>query len=219
MDASKPFALPSGLPGRLAGWWMARAHRPLAVWALEALQLQPGDRVLDAGCGPGTALELAARALRDGFAVGVDPSAPMCKQARRRNRAAIAAGRLAVVRAGAPQLPFREGCFDKALAINTIRAWPEPFAGVEALGRALRRGGRLVVVVQAHGDRAPSQVATHQERCVFGIEAAGFGVLEACVRRVHRTPALRIVAERARGPALSAGADRDSGGRPDPRRL
>jgi len=58
-------------------------------WAVRLLDVQPADRVLELGCGPGVAI--AALASR-GMVVGVDHSAVMIGQ-RRRNRAAVRAGR------------------------------------------------------------------------------------------------------------------------------
>jgi demethylmenaquinone methyltransferase/2-methoxy-6-polyprenyl-1,4-benzoquinol methylase len=53
--------------------------------AIDALQLAPGQRVLDAGCGTGACLpELAQRVGEQGVVVGIEPSAPLLDQARAR---------------------------------------------------------------------------------------------------------------------------------------
>jgi ubiquinone/menaquinone biosynthesis C-methylase UbiE len=61
--------------------------------AIDALQLMPGQIVLDAGCGTGACLpELARRVGSSGLVVGIEPSKPLLDQARQR------AGSLANVR-------------------------------------------------------------------------------------------------------------------------
>src|SRR4029450_1989293 len=88
------FHHPTGAVGHLAGWIMGRRSSNLARhrWAVQLLEAQPTDRVIELGCGPGVAIAaLASRALR-GLVVGVGHSQVMIGQARRRNRAAIQAG-------------------------------------------------------------------------------------------------------------------------------
>ena len=82
-----------GLPGRRAGWEMALrpSNRKRNVWAVSLMDVQPSDRVLEIGFGPGIAIrELARRATR-GQVVGIDRSEVMRAQAARRNAAEIRA--------------------------------------------------------------------------------------------------------------------------------
>ena len=144
------FHRPAGAAGHLAGWIMG--HRSSNVtrnrWAAFLLELRPDDRVLELGCGPGVAVAaLAARATR-GLVVGVDHSPVVIRQARRRNRAAVRAGRARLVCSPVENLVLDEKAFDAALAVNTVGMWPEPAARLRELGRLLRPGGRIAVVSQ-----------------------------------------------------------------------
>ncbi len=53
-------------------------------WAAQLLDVQPTDRVLELGCGPGVALATLAAHATQGLVVGVDHSQVMIGQARRR---------------------------------------------------------------------------------------------------------------------------------------
>ncbi|GAA5165873.1 class I SAM-dependent methyltransferase [Pseudonocardia eucalypti] len=144
------FHRPTGAVGHVAGWIMGRRSSNVARnrWAAGLLDIRPADRVVELGCGPGVALAaLAGRAAR-GLVVGVDHSAVMISQARRRNRAAVRAGRVRLVHAPVEGLSFEEGPFDAALAVNTVGMWTDPAARLRELGRMLRPGGRIALVTQ-----------------------------------------------------------------------
>ena len=57
------FGHPRGPLGRLVGWNMATRSSNVARsrWAVDLLDLQPTDRFLEVGCGPGVALAVAAQ--------------------------------------------------------------------------------------------------------------------------------------------------------------
>ncbi|MGO1050276.1 class I SAM-dependent methyltransferase [Crossiella sp. CA198] len=144
------FHRPTGAVGHVVGWIMGRRSSNVARnrWAVRLLDIQPTDRVLELGCGPGVAIAgLATRASR-GLVVGVDHSQVMIRQAGRRNRAAIRAGRVRLTHLPVEQLSIIDGPFDAALAVNTVGMWPDPTARLRELARLLRPGGRIALVSQ-----------------------------------------------------------------------
>jgi SAM-dependent methyltransferase len=101
------------------------------------LDLQPGMRVLDAGCGSGEALGWLGAALGpQGLAVGCDLAAAHAGIARRHG---------VVLQADLLQPPLRAGSFDVIWAVNTINHVREPVAALARLAPLLRAGGRLVL--------------------------------------------------------------------------
>jgi SAM-dependent methyltransferase len=144
------FHHPTGVVGHLAGWTMGRRPSNVARnrWAVRLLDVQPTDRVIELGCGPGVAIAaLATRAVR-GLVVGVDHSQVMIRQARRRNRTAVRAGRVRLIHAPVESLSISDGPFNAALAVNTVGMWPDPTARLRGLARLLRPGGRIALVSQ-----------------------------------------------------------------------
>lgn len=121
-------------------WWDAS----FTAFLQEALMPQAGERVLDVGCGAGTA-ELILSALQPGGArfVGIDLLHPRLRDARRAMREQGVAAELAT--ADAARLPFAAASFDAAFAVAVLQQVPRPRAAIEHLRRVLRPGGRLVI--------------------------------------------------------------------------
>lgn len=134
----------------MAGWVMAhrRSNRQRNRWAVSLLDVQPTDRVLEIGFGPGVAIaELARRATR-GKVYGIDRSEVMVRQAGRRNAAAIRANRVQLIHAAVDQLPSFDEPLDAILAVNTVGFWPDPAERLRRLRRLLRPGGRIALASQ-----------------------------------------------------------------------
>jgi SAM-dependent methyltransferase len=195
------FHQPTGAIGHVAGWVMGRRSSNVARnrWAVQLLDVQPTDHVIELGCGPGVAIAaLATRTVR-GLVVGVDHSQVMIRQARRRNRAAVRAGRVRLIHTPVQGLSISDGPFDAALAVNTVGMWPDPAARLGELARLLRPGGRIAVVSQPRcpGATAATSAAAASELAGL-LTDAGFGHLRtemldldppaACVLG-HVTPA------------------------------
>jgi ubiquinone/menaquinone biosynthesis C-methylase UbiE len=43
------------------------------------------------------------------------------------------------------RLPFADETFDKALAINSMQAWPDARSGLREIGRVLKHGGKIAL--------------------------------------------------------------------------
>jgi ubiquinone/menaquinone biosynthesis C-methylase UbiE len=143
----RQFGRPSGLLGQLAGHLMAKLDDD-DRWVVGLLDVQPADRVLELGCGPGVAVALLAERAPSGLVAGVDPSEVMIRQAARRNRAAVRAGRVELRLGTASALPYPDGHFTKACTIHSIYFWPSLADGLRELHRVLAPAGQLVVAVR-----------------------------------------------------------------------
>lgn len=109
------------------------------------LALEPGERVLDLGCGAGLDSLIAAAAVgNSGLVVGVDLAEEMVERARRA-AADGGIGNVRFERAEAEALPFDEGEFDAALVNGLLNLCPDKSAVLQELWRVLRTGGRAVV--------------------------------------------------------------------------
>lgn len=118
----------------------------MSTAVLEAAALQPGQRVLDVGCGDGdSTLHAARRVGPRGLALGVDDSASMVERARRRATAAGLAN-VAFVRGDVRTQRFSPLRFDIVVSHRPSTRSAALEACFPNLARALRPGGRLVFV-------------------------------------------------------------------------
>lgn len=85
----RAFGRPTGFLGRLGGIIMARTNQRIAQRAIELLDVQPSDKVLEIGFGLGVGIKLLASSASSGWVAGIDPSEEMVEQARARNANAL----------------------------------------------------------------------------------------------------------------------------------
>lgn len=167
---------PRGLPGHLVGWEMALrpSNRKRNAWAVSLMDVQPSDRVLEIGFGPGIALREIARRATRGQVLGIDRSAVMRAQAARRNAAAISAGRVSLTVASVEGLPAFERPFDRILAVNNMGMWSEPARRLKELAGLLRGGGLIAIVSQPRCPGATAETtAAAASQIVEAFQAAG----------------------------------------------
>ena len=123
-------------------------RRPRQV-GVRLLAPRPGERILDAGCGPGTCLVALARAVGPaGRVSGIDLSPVMIERARRRIERAGLGDRVDLTIADAARLPHADGVFDGIIASFSLELFdtPEIPEVLVEWRRVLRPGGRVVVV-------------------------------------------------------------------------
>lgn len=135
----------AAIQGRL---WSARADDWAAIQerqvgpafeaALDALSVGAGTRLLDAGCGAGMVLRLAAE--RGAEVAGLDASAGLLAHARRRVPDAP------IVRGELEDLPFEDGAFDVVTGFNSFQYAARPAAALAEAIRVLAPGGRILLL-------------------------------------------------------------------------
>jgi SAM-dependent methyltransferase len=152
---------PHGIGGHLAGWVMA--HRSSNVrrnhWVVSLLDVQPGDRVLEVGFGPGLAIREISRRATRGSVFGVDHSEVMVSAARRRNDAAIRAGRVDLRLVSVDALPDFGDPLDKILAVNSVGFWQDPATCLSELRARLRPDGIIALASQPRCPGATSETS------------------------------------------------------------
>ena len=151
--------------------------------ALEMLRIEPGDAVLDVGCGPGNFTRpFASAAGARGRVVGLDASRTMLAEAVREGRPdsapAKAGGRngrgaILYVRGDAGDLPFRDGSFDAVCCFAALYLIEQPLRAVAEIARVLAPGGRVALLSSVNRGLLPAAVTDAVVRGVTGVRIFG----------------------------------------------
>jgi arsenite methyltransferase len=108
-------------------------------------RVQPGETVLDLGCGAGTDLLIAAQMVgSEGRAIGVDMTASMLARARE-SAAAMGLRNVEVHRSLIESLPVEDASVDVVISNGVIDLVPDKDAVFAEIDRVLRPGGRLQI--------------------------------------------------------------------------
>ncbi len=125
--------------------FMGRYSGVLAPQLADLAGVEPGQRAIDVGCGPGVlTAELVARVGAESVAA-VDPSAPFVGAAHERYPG------VDVRQATAEALPFADDTFDVALAQLVVHFMTNPVAGLREMARVTRAGGVVAASVWDFG--------------------------------------------------------------------
>jgi ubiquinone/menaquinone biosynthesis C-methylase UbiE len=107
---------------------------------MRRLELRPGDRLLDVGCGTGVLLEAVCRRASPVRVTGLDLAMPMLRVAGHR----LEAGR-PLVAGDVMRLPFRTGTFQVIVSTSSFHYWSDPRTALAEIARVLAPAGRLVI--------------------------------------------------------------------------
>jgi SAM-dependent methyltransferase len=130
--------------------------------AMDALDLQPGEHVVDLGCGTGpTTVEMASRVGPDGSVVGVDIAAEMVERARQR-AAEVGTGNVNFVHADVQSCELGAGSFDAAYSRFGVMFYSDPVAAFANV-RASLRTRRAAPAGARTGARAGARVGARTE--------------------------------------------------------
>ena len=124
---------------QLMGRWSRRLARPF----LEFAGLEPGERVLDVGCGTGSLTFTIPEVADVGSIDGIDYSETYVDAARERNTDS----RITIARGDACELPFPDDSFDRTVALLVLHFIPESEQALSEMTRVTKPGGVVAAAV------------------------------------------------------------------------
>ena len=160
------------------------------TWAATVLNLQPGDRVLEIGCGAGLLVEQIARVFNPGTIVALDRSAAMIKMASKRNAALVSEGKAKFIALDFPDSTYKKSEFDKIVTFNVNFFWKYPERELEIIRKILKPTGQLYIFYQA-----PTWINIEAAQPIKeNLKKNSFEILDTIYKKMVPTPAFCIKA-------------------------
>ena len=133
---------------------MEKHHLDITEKTLRQMDLRPGERVLDLGCGVGWATRILARLVGEGpqghgQVVGLDISDEMIRRARNASREFE---NIMFLWGSAEQIPWEENFFDKVLSVESFYYYPDQQRALAELFRVMAPCGRLYILINLYRD-------------------------------------------------------------------
>lgn len=113
--------------------------------AVELLELQPDDHILEIGCGNGAAAVLVCERLAGGHLVALDRSEKQIRLARERLRPYLQAGKVSLRVTALESASLDDAKFDKIFAINVNCFWLRYEQPLAVVMRLLKPDGMFFV--------------------------------------------------------------------------
>lgn len=170
---------------------MAKKIAERLIWAVNAMAIDPADRVLEVGCGHGVAVSLVCEKLDDGTITAIDRSATMIGMAERRNHEHVSSGKATFQAVTLDEADFADQQFDKIFAIHVSVFWQQSRQALTIVKRLLAPDGALFLFNQPLVERdAPVFI----ENLTATLRDHGFGIDRVVVGEVAPRPVVGVVA-------------------------
>ena len=147
---------------------------PRLMWAVELMDPQPGDNILEIGCGPGAGAELICARLTTGKLFAIDRSESGVDRTRRRNQKYVDAGRLTVRQIDLATLRVPVKRLHKVFAFNVNLFWVRKCADeVALLHERVLPGGAVYLFYET---KQPELVPNIVKKASAALTEGGFRV-------------------------------------------
>ncbi len=160
------------------------------VWAIETLEVDPSDEILEIGCGHGVAVSLVCERLGPrGRITAIDRSEKMIAVARQRNRVHVESGRAVLAAVALEDVELGKRRFDKVFAFNVAPFWLMPKEALQVVRAHLAPRGAVYVFWDARRQSASDLGSRLSERLLLG----GFSIDRVLVKKLKPVPAVCVI--------------------------
>lgn len=148
---------PTGTAGEQMLERMNNSHYEVTGWALDFLEIQNDDSILDIGCGGGMTLKRISSLSTKGKLYGIDHSQIAVNKTSALNLDLITNKRLNVLNGSVEKLPYENNFFNKIITVESFYFWPNPVENLKEVLRVLKHNGKFLLVADIYGKEGLSE--------------------------------------------------------------
>ena len=185
------FKKPAGLFGIFTSNLMVKGNQKNYERLIKDLDLQPYNKLLEIGYGPGIGIGMIAELCSTCIIHGIDFSKLMYKRAGKYNKQYIDTGRVLLQHGDFLKVPIAYNDYDRIFCLNVVYFWNELRAPFEKVSSLLKKGGSFHIFMADRAflleKKAPDSVFNKHsiEQVVETLKAAGFTTVEHYGEKGH----------------------------------
>ncbi len=160
-------------------------------WTIDMLEVAPSDRILEIGCGHGSAVSLISRRLKDGMITAIDQSEKMIHIAKKKNAEYESAGKVKFLAAKFHKAELGHSRFNKIFAVNVNLFWMNAEHELEIIRERLLPNGSVYLFNQPP---IAGKLRFIAERTSHNLMNAGFHIKQSLIGNQSPVPVLCIIA-------------------------
>ncbi len=167
------------------------------LWTIEKLKINPGDAILEIGCGPGIALSEASKFIDEGQIIGLDHSQTMIKQAAVRVRKHNRGNKIQLVLGTLNNISERNQLFDKIFSVNVVQFWDNQETEFKRMFSCLKKHGIAVTTYMPRARNSTRKDALEMADMVaMHMKNAGFLEIKISELATKHVPTVCITGQR-----------------------
>lgn len=144
-ELAKQLSHPEGEFGRELAKEMGQTNLGMTKSAMHALNLNPGDQILEIGHGNAAHLEYLLGLSGEISYTGLEISETMHHEAKELNSHLAKEGMIRFCKYEGTKIPFEDSSFTKIFTVNTVYFWADPFEFAKEICRVLHPSGRFAL--------------------------------------------------------------------------
>jgi SAM-dependent methyltransferase len=151
------------------------------AWAVDILDVQPDDQILELGCGRGFAIGAICKTLVSGKVIAIDRSIKMVDAASQANSAHVASRKASIFHADLLNADLPVTHFDKIFLFNLNVFWMDPADELRKVASLIKPDGKFYIFHQPPPEHNAAEFAAEFKK---NLAANGFVVREVLFKEL-----------------------------------
>lgn len=189
------FKKPNGIIGKIAGKIMDLENRELNEWAVNQLNIKPGERILEIGYGPGYGIAYLLNRHEKVVVDGIDVSEDMKELASKKLKEEMTEQKVNLFVGDIEERSLPPNRYDKVLSVNNYTLWDAQLEILTNIHRAMVKEGKIVITMQPRQEDAQlGRTKKFGDQIKRDLQSSGFRHIECSYKNIPPELAVTVTA-------------------------